>query len=53
MTGCAVVYSDKPLGENPVTLSKTEWNGVWMVDNHPITVRVKNKGNRSPSQNRK
>ena len=35
LTGCAVVVTDKPLGEKPYALDPSEIDGVWYMGEEP------------------
>lgn len=40
--GCSVVMSQRPVGDKPVALDKTEWDGAWMTpQGAPVVMKVK------------
>ncbi len=40
ITGCASVSSVEPMGERPKEVTAQVWQGTWIHQEHPVTVRV-------------
>ncbi len=43
--GCDLVASKHPVGGEPLSLDEAEWEGTWMHEDGPMTVRVANAEN--------
>lgn len=40
ISACAVVYSTKPVGQNPVMIDAKDWKGTWILPGGSMTIRV-------------
>jgi hypothetical protein len=40
LAGCDYVASKHPVGETPLALEESEWEGAWLEGDSPVTVRV-------------
>ncbi len=40
LAGCAVVASKQPVGETPLSLDDSDWEGTWLTEDGTLTVRV-------------
>ena len=46
MLGCDVVYTSKPIGEEPVVISSDDWEGIWRASDGPVlNVKVVDEAN--------
>ena len=43
LSSCSNVVSKNPVGLEPYSIHKEDWNGTWLNDNEVITIRVKDE----------